>query len=66
MKKLILLLTVPFLCGCSMKEDVAGYMRNGYVLDKDQNTLATYNNGYFLNKDGVPLQESNERFCQGI
>ena len=52
MKKLILLLTVALLCGCSMKEDIAGYMRNGYVLDKDQNTLATYNNGYFLDKDG--------------
>lgn len=52
MKKLILLLTVAFLCGCSMKDDIAGYMRNGYVLDKDQNHLATYSNGYFLDKDG--------------
>ena len=52
MKKIIFLLTVAFLCGCSMKRDVAGYMQNGYLLDKDRKTLATYSNGYILDKDG--------------
>lgn len=50
MKKIMLLLAVAFLCGCSLKRDIAGYMQNGYILDKDQNTLAT--NGYILDKDG--------------
>ncbi len=52
MNRIILLLTVAFLCGCSMKRDIAGYMQNGYILDKDNNMLANYSNGYIQDKDG--------------
>ncbi|MDE6697074.1 MAG: hypothetical protein K2K25_09340, partial [Muribaculaceae bacterium] len=52
MKQIILLLTISFLCGCSLKSNIEGYMQNGYILDKDRKTIANYNNGYILDNDG--------------
>ncbi len=45
-------MTVAFLCGCSMKKDIIGYMQNGYILDKDKDIRANYSNGYILDLDG--------------
>ena len=52
MNKIILCIIAVVLCSCSTNWAIVGYMQNGYILDKEKNTVANYSNGYIRDKSG--------------